>query len=78
MERFETAPENPYLALADELDTLQARENDGRGVSSVRAIVRELRAGNLEGAKAVAYLTDADKIRNYPVIEEIIKQKLVA
>lgn len=77
MERFETAPESPYLALADELDTLQAQENDGRGVSSVRAIVHELRAGNMEGAKA-AYFTDADKIRNYPAIEEIIKQKLVA
>jgi hypothetical protein len=55
-------------ALADELDSLQAHENDGRGVSCVRSIVAYLRRDDLSAAKAIVN-NEGDKIASYPVIE---------
>ena len=77
MENFEAKLANPLSDFADELDKLQAQENDGRGVSCVKMIVSCLRLGNIEGARAT-YVVDGDKIRNYPEIEKIILEKLVA
>lgn len=57
--------------IADELETLQAEKNGGRGVMCVRAIAAELRNGNVERAIA-ATRRDWDKIRNYPDIADFV------
>lgn len=72
MEKLENSFEEN---LANELDALQSRENKGRGISCVRQIVSYLRMRDIESAKAI-YKTDADKIRNYPEIDEILRDKL--
>lgn len=62
---------------ADELDRLQALENEGRGVSCVRTLAFHLRRGEIELAKAVAE-NEGDKIRNYPSIKQyLIEQGLM-
>jgi hypothetical protein len=58
-------------ALADELDLLQSRENDGRGVSCVRSIVSYLRRDELSAARAVVN-NEGDKIASYPAIEAVL------
>ena len=59
--------------LADTLDQLQAKENNGRGVSCVRGIVSELRRYNLSGAQAIAN-NEYDKIRSYPEIKAVVDE----
>ena len=63
-------------ALARKLNALQERENNGRGVSAVRAVSLFLDLGDAQSARTVAQ-TEADKIRNYPEIERIICTELV-
>ncbi|MDR3616564.1 MAG: hypothetical protein P4L53_23595 [Candidatus Obscuribacterales bacterium] len=58
-------------SLADELDSLQARENDGRGVSCVRSIVDYLRRDDLSAARAIVN-NEGDKIASYPAIEAVL------
>jgi hypothetical protein len=60
-------------ALAAELDELQARFNDGRGVSCVRGIVFSLRRGELGDARACAN-NESDKIRSYKEIVAVLKR----
>lgn len=60
-------------ALADELDGLQARQNDGRGVSCVRGIVSSLRRGEFGDARACAR-NESDKIRSYKEIVAVLKR----
>ncbi len=57
----------PVAQLADELDALQAIENDGRGVSCVRTVCLFLRRGDLQEAKSTVN-NESDKIRSYPNI----------
>ena len=54
--------------FANELDTLQRVENDGRGVSCVRTLLVYLRRGDLQSARAVIN-NEFDKIRNYPALK---------
>ena len=77
MENQESKPEiNSMDILADKLDALQAKENNGLGVSCVRTPILYLRRGEIEQAKAVC-LNDGDKIRNYPEIEAMIEKELL-
>ena len=57
-----------YKALADQLDILQKKENEGRGVSCVRVIIDCLNSGDINGAKAVC-VNEGDKIENYDDIK---------
>jgi hypothetical protein len=78
MERLE---QNEQLELArlnriaDELDDLQKKENDGRGVGCVRDVVLFLRDGQLSEARKIC-IWDSDKIRNYPNLVQYIKNNL--
>ena len=65
-------PKTPgYLEV--ELDKLQAKKNDGRGVSCVRAIVSELSRGDVCGALAVTS-NESDKIRGYKDIVRVLRK----
>ena len=59
--------------IAKELHNLQKIENDGRGVSCVRAIIKYLQFGHYESAKNVC-INEFDKIRNYPKIKELCQK----
>jgi len=59
--------------LADTLNELQAKENDGRGVSCVRGIMVELRCHRKFSAQAIAN-NEYDKIRNYPAIKAVVDE----
>lgn len=59
--------------LASVLTDLNSKQNEGRGVSCVRAIILSLERGDVEGAKAILS-NEGDKIRNYPEIESILKE----
>lgn len=61
--------------LADELNEMQSKENDGRGITVIRSVITWLRAGKIFEAKLEAS-HDHDKIRNYPEIEKLLKEKL--
>lgn len=54
--------------LADRLDSLQAVENEGRGITCVRSIVLYLRRGDWESAQAIRR-NEGDKTRVYPRVE---------
>lgn len=56
-------------SVADMLDELQSKENNGRGISCVRTMIMYLRNGQFDSALAVRRI-DGDKTRSYPVIEE--------
>jgi len=64
-----------FVKLADELYKLQLLENDGRGIGCVQGIITFLRMGNIEAAQQAAK-TDHDKIRNYPDVENFLKEEL--
>lgn len=57
--------------VADELDALQAKQNEGRGVSCVRTMVFYLRQDNVVSALAVRQI-EGDKTRSYPDIEQFL------
>lgn len=58
--------------VADRLDLLQGRENEGRGISCVRYLIAELRRENRSAAAAIAN-NEWDKISSYPRVAEEIK-----
>lgn len=58
--------------LAQQLSELQAKQNEGRGVSCVRNLCAYLRRKDLTSAKAVV-ANESDKIRSYPEIVEALK-----
>lgn len=66
-----------YLAdaekLAEELDTLQAKENQGMGVSCVRSVAFHLRRGDFTGARAVAN-NESDKMRRFKDIVAVLER----
>jgi len=55
------------IKIGEELNALQAVENDGRGVGCVQGVVTYLKMGDLEKAKTWVD-TDSDKMRNYDAI----------
>ncbi|MDX1535896.1 MAG: hypothetical protein R3346_04015 [Candidatus Spechtbacterales bacterium] len=67
---------NKLETLANNLDELQASENEGRGISCVRTIAAYLRAGDKKTARAIC-LNESDKIRSYPEIYGLLKEQLV-
>jgi len=60
-----------YLAKIQELITLEARQNDGRGIQCVKAIIAELKNNRLSEAITIAD-NEADKLRNYPEIVAVL------
>ena len=58
----------------DKLDNLQKIKNNGRGISCVKTFIDYLRMNMVEEALAV-YNNESDKIRSYPDINKIIKEK---
>jgi hypothetical protein len=62
------------MSPADEIFAVQAKQNNGRGVSCVRDIVIYLReSGDTDRAKAVVW-SEFDKIRNYPEIVAVLRK----
>ncbi len=57
------------IAQAEELDALQAEQNEGRGVSCIKSIVFQMRKNDIDCAKRV-YQLEGDKIRQYPEIQK--------
>jgi hypothetical protein len=57
-----------------ELDQLQTTYNNGRGISTVRSILVNLQHNDLESAQQV-YVTDGDKLWQYPAVMEFLKAK---
>ena len=65
-----------WSAIAQQLEVLQKKENDGRGVSCVRNALAYLKRGDFETARTVC-TTDWDKIRNYPDLAKELEEKLM-
>lgn len=70
----------PYLVyvadaeeLADEVDTLQAKVNQGRGAECLRSVVFHLRRGDYTGARAVIN-NDSDKMRGFKDIVAVLER----
>lgn len=61
--------------IAQQLESLQAKKNEGRGVSCVRTIISYLKNNDLDNAKAVCY-NESDKLSSYPDIMDFIKENL--
>lgn len=59
--------------IADILDEVQMKENDGRGIACVRTMIMYLRRGQLESAKAIRRI-EGDKTRCYPAVEERLNE----
>lgn len=66
-----------YATWADELDLLQQAHNEGRGITHVRWIVEDLRAGNLEAAKT-NYRQQSDKYGRYEDVVAFLEKIGVA
>ena len=61
--------------LAEELNKLQAVENEGRGISHIRTICTYLRRGEWDLAVNV-YRTEGDKTGMYPVIKKFLRERM--
>lgn len=59
--------------LADELDALQAKAYEGRGISCVRSVVAYLRRGDFSKARAVVN-NESDKIRSHEDIVAVLER----
>jgi hypothetical protein len=64
--------ENP-AAVADQLESLNAVTNDGRGSSVCKSVIELLRRNDIEGAISHASL-DFDKVRQYPPLASLFEQ----
>lgn len=60
-----------YKSLVDELDALQSQQNDGRGISCVRAMITLCRQKQYTKAKWVRQ-TEGDKTQAYPEVEALL------
>ena len=60
-----------YKDLVNDLDTLQAKENKGRGISCVKSVVDLMKRGELILARTVRQ-TEGDKTRSYPEVEALL------
>lgn len=61
------------VLMIDEIDLLQQKKNNGRGVSCVKSIIIYYRRGMILDAEATCF-NENDKIRNYPDIQEKLAQ----
>jgi hypothetical protein len=68
---FKNSAIEQYKEFADQLDVLQKKENEGRGVSCVRTIIACLNNGDIESAKAVC-VNEGDKIERYDDIKKFL------
>lgn len=59
--------------LADKLDELQSKANEGRGVSCVRTVIHSLRRGDYSGARACIN-NESDKIRSHKEIVAVLER----
>lgn len=59
--------------LADKLDELQAKANQGRGITCVRTIIDSLRRGDYSGARACIH-NESDKIRSHKEIVAVLER----
>jgi len=73
-EVVELTPEQ-MSALAEELDALQAVENDGRGIRHVHAIATYLSRGEYDIAFGI-YQTDGDKTNMYPRVKNFLSDRM--
>ena len=72
MESLENLPN--YSKLAEELNNLQIEESGhGKGVDYINWIVRDLKNGDIERAKA-NYRNQADKYTHYPKTKAFLKE----
>ena len=65
-------PNHPNIH-ARRLKAAQEHENNGEGVQCVKVMLNFLERGQVSLAKAV-WVTDGDKIRSYPVVEQLCKE----
>ncbi len=63
--------------LVDQLNRLQAKHNDGRGISCVKSAVVQLQRHDITSAKRII-ATEWDKIRNYRDVAEWLQEKELA
>jgi hypothetical protein len=68
---FDYGLPNPTVTELAYLKDLNAKTNNGRGSSVVRSIIESLERGDIEGANTIAR-TDADKVRQYPVLFQVL------
>lgn len=62
---------SPMVSEIDLLDKLQSAANNNRGIKCVQSIISYLRNNDIESAKMV-WMTDGDKIRQYPEVKAVI------
>lgn len=55
----------------NKLDSLQSRQNDGRGVSCIKSVVAYLRMNDWKSAKTV-YFNERDKVWQYPELKRFL------
>lgn len=66
-------PDNPNRAAimrSGELEAAQAKENDGRGIVCIQAMLKYLERGQINMARNV-WVVDGDKIRAYPQVQAL-------
>lgn len=73
-ESIVTPPGDEFCPIA-QLDRMQAAHNNGRGICCVQAILLYLRHNERESAIAAFYV-EYDKIRNYPDVDNALRQIL--
>jgi len=56
----------------NKLNELQAKENNGRGISCIRTIINCLKNDEYEDALACCF-NENDKIRNYPKVQKYLE-----
>lgn len=64
------------IEIADILDTMQRSQNDGRGVSCIRAIIAYIRAENGLHTAAIIAKNESDKLWQYPEIRKFIHDNI--
>jgi hypothetical protein len=62
--------------LFNKLDTLQAEQNNGRGIQCVKNACFDFRAGDIQGGLQTLFI-DSDKLSQYPEIEDFIHENLI-
>lgn len=73
MEQFEPKKQSieNHRKLANQLNDLQNKENEGRGISCVKTIVTYLQNGDIETAKAICR-NESDKINSYEDVKNFL------
>ena len=64
-----------FQEVIAQLDSVQKKENKGRGIGCVETILLYMRAGDIDSARAVAR-NDSDKLWQYPDIRRFIHEMI--